>query len=126
MISCEKEILDILKNIKVIAFDMDGVLRIGNNPISGAENIFKIIKDLNKESIIITNECRYTSNTIREDLLEMGIDIINTPIITASDRIYDYLKNKSECHKDKNISLGIIGEKGLYDTILPLTNVKNR
>ena len=49
MISCEKDILDILKNIKVIAFDMDGVLRIGNNPISGAENIFQIIKELKIE-----------------------------------------------------------------------------
>ena len=41
----ELSILDLLKKIKVIIFDMDGVLRIGNNIIDGAQNIIPDLKN---------------------------------------------------------------------------------
>jgi hypothetical protein len=52
MESSEFEILEMLKNIKLMAFDMDGVLRIGNNIIEGSENIFNNIKSINKKKNI--------------------------------------------------------------------------
>ena len=95
MNSSLNEVNEIIDNIKLFAFDMDGVLRIGQYSIEGAENIFNLIKDLGKDSLIITNECRYTSEEIKEDLVEMGINIPdNLRILTAGDMVYEYLNNK--------------------------------
>lgn len=122
MESSEFDILEMLKNIKLFAFDMDGVLRIGSNIIEGAENIFKNIKNINKNSLIITNECRYTCDQIKEDLIEMGIkNVNNIPIITSGSMVYEYIQNKINRFSNETISLGIIGEQGLFDTINPIT-----
>lgn len=123
MESSEYEIIEMLKNIKLLAFDMDGVLRIGTNIIEGSENIFNNIKNINKNSLIITNECRYTSDQIKEDLIEMGIKNINDiPIITSGTMVYNYIQNKVNRFSKEKISIGIIGEQGLFDTINPITH----
>ena len=85
MISTSDEVLKIFEGIKLVAFDMDGVLRIGNHPVTGAGEIFKTLERLHRNSLIITNECRYTPEEIIEDLEEMGIILDNekVPIITA-------------------------------------------
>lgn len=121
----ENKILDLLKKIKLFAFDMDGVIRIGTRPIGGSEYIFETINSLGKKSLLVTNECRYTKDTIREDMQEMGVELNNIPIFTPGDFIYSYFKKKAEHNNDKNYSLGIIGENGLYDSINPLTSLNN-
>ena len=45
----EEAIISILKDIKLFAFDMDGVLRIGNHPVEGSDKIFKNLEKLNKK-----------------------------------------------------------------------------
>lgn len=112
MESNENKILDLLLYIKLIVFDMDGVIRIGNNIIEGAENIFKNIDNINKNSLIITNECRYTSEQIKEDLSEMGINNLdNISVITSGILVYDYILNKINKFPNEQISIGIVGEQ---------------
>jgi ribonucleotide monophosphatase NagD (HAD superfamily) len=53
----------------------------------------------------------------------MGINIDNVPILTAGNAIYKYFEKKAI--NEENISLGIVGENGLYDTINPITKYKN-
>ena len=60
MLSTPDEVIELFEGIKLVAFDMDGVLRIGSHPVSGAGDIFKTLEKLTKKSLIITNECRYT------------------------------------------------------------------
>ena len=43
MISTPEEVNSVLNNIKLFAFDMDGVIRIGQHP-EGLENIFPLLK----------------------------------------------------------------------------------
>ena len=72
----EETIISILKDIKLFAFDMDGVLRIGNHPVEGSDKIFKNLEKLNK----INNNykwCRYTR--YQRGFTEMG-KIGNTPV----------------------------------------------
>ena len=116
-----------MEKIKVVAFDMDGVLRIGMHPVRGASDIFKTLQKLDKHSLIITNECRYTSDEIIEDLEEMGVHVDGekTPILTAGKMVYEYLLTKHKRFPDEHISLGIVGEQGLYDTINPITQLDN-
>ena len=68
MISTPEQINNVLNNIKLFSFDMDGVIRIGQHPVEGSEKIFPLLKKMGLESLIITNECRYTPQEILEDL----------------------------------------------------------
>jgi HAD superfamily hydrolase (TIGR01450 family) len=126
-ISTSEEVNQVLENIKLFAFDMDGVIRIGTHPVEGAEKIFPLIEKLNQKSLIITNECRYTPEEIIEDLTEMGIQFPPSPpsVLTAGQMVKQYITEKSQRFPDENISIGIIGEQGLYDTINPITQLPN-
>ena len=127
MLSTPEEVMDIFEGIKAVAFDMDGVLRIGSHPVLGASDIFKTLKKMNRKSLIITNECRYTGEQIIEDLGEMGITINSNdvPILTAGKMVYQYILEKRNRFPHEQMSLGIVGEQGLYDTINPITQLEN-
>ena len=127
MISSHDDVLKIFENVKFVAFDMDGVIRIGNHPVQGAGEIFNTLEMLKKKTLIITNECRYTPYEIVEDLAEMNIhiDLENTPVITAGKMVYQYLIDKYERFPNEHMSIGIVGEQGLYDTINPITQLAN-
>lgn len=113
-------------DFKGYIFDMDGVLRIGEHPIKGANDIIKTLSKKNIKCMISTNECRYTENELKGDLCEIGINIPNNwGIYTAGMATRDYLEEKIKKNKDKNISVGIIGETGLIETINTLTKYKN-
>ena len=126
-ISTPEEVNQVLKDIKLFAFDMDGVIRIGTHPVEGSENIFPLIDKLNHKSLIITNECRYTPEEIIEDFTEMGIQLPPSPppVLTAGQMVKQYLTEKAHRFPNENISIGIIGEQGLYDTINPITQLSN-
>ena len=127
MISSVEDVLNVFDTVKLVAFDMDGVIRIGYHPVSGAKEIFQTLEILKKNTLIITNECRYTPYEIIEDLAEMDIqiDIENTPIITAGKMVYEYLLDKNSRFPNEQMSIGIVGEQGLYDTINPITQHSN-
>lgn len=114
------------KKFDGIIFDMDGVIRIGNKPISGANNIIKYMNSNNIGGMLMTNECRYTEDELRNDLLELGINIPqHWYIYSASMAVRDYLEKKIVKNNDKNYSIGIIGEIGLFETINQLSKYSN-
>ena len=111
---------------KGIIFDMDGVLRIGSHPVKHANEIIQLLKNKKIPGMISTNECRYSETELRDDLEELGITIPNDWIIyTSAMAIRDYLEKKIKKNKEKNFSIGIIGEKGLFQTVNEITNLKN-
>lgn len=54
---------------------MDGVLRIAKEPIEGVQNLFRQMQKKDIPGMICTNECRYTTEELREDLEEMDIEV---------------------------------------------------
>lgn len=117
--------IDILNNIKAVIFDMDGVLRIGDKPIMGANKIFNSLHDKNIKTMIVTNECRYTVDELRNDLMEMGINVSNVPIITPGKVIYNHLKKKITQNTNINYYISVIGENGLNKEIYKLNKFEN-
>ena len=78
---------------KPIVFDMDGVLRVGNNAIPNTNDIINLMAMNNIPGMISTNECRYTDIELREELSELGINIPNKwCIYTAGMAVRDFLK----------------------------------
>ena len=80
---------------------------------------------MGKESLIITNECRYTPEEILEDLTEMGVNVdSDLRVLTAGQMVRQYLQEKAQRFPSENISR-FDREQGLYDTINPITQMKN-
>ena len=48
---------------------MDGVLHCEYNPINGSDKIFDVLKNIGINSTIVTNECRFTINELRNKLV---------------------------------------------------------
>lgn len=115
-----------LSNIKMVVFDMDGVLRVGSKVIPGAQNIFRTLEGKGIKTMIVTNECRYGEKVLRDDLTEMGVRVPeNTKIITSGMSVYKYLKKKVERFSDDHFYIGILGESGLYNTLTKICKFKN-
>ena len=123
----ELSILELLKKIKVIIFDMDGVLRIGNNIIDGAQNIIPDLKnkfDIN--SVILTNECRYTNKYLSRNLASLGVNLDRKTIIyTASNNVYNFFDKKINKKKNDIIEIVCVGEEGLLYNINKLDKYDN-
>ena len=109
------------KNIvKCILCDMDGVLRIGTQPIQGVQNIFYYFEELKIQPIIITNECRYTNKKIYDDLKNMKILKDDTiPLITCANVCKTWLEKYMYSNKFRydKFNVCVIGEKGLQENI---------
>lgn len=109
--------------IKGIVFDMDGVLRIGNEPIEGVNEVFKYLKQKDIPFMISTNECRYSPDELRDDLNEMGINIDETtPIYTAGLAVKDYMETKLQRFPNERFSIGVVGEAGLFRVLNELSS----
>ena len=111
---------------KCVVFDMDGVLRIGSHPIKHANETIQHIRKKGIRGMLSTNECRYTDAELREDLEELGINFPDEwTIYTSGMAVRDYLEKKVLKKTEKQFSVGIIGEMGLFETINELSHYSN-
>ena len=117
--------MDLPKNIKAVALDMDGVMRIGKQAVPGISQVLEKIKEKNLKCMILTNECRYSESKIRHDLYDMEINFNdNWSIYTSAMAAHDFLikrlqKPNFNHQKEEEVQnyIGIVGEKGLKDSI---------
>ena len=116
---------DLIK-YKACVFDLDGVLRVGKNIISGSEYILKHLNERGVKTMILTNECRYTIDELKDELSEIGLYVPEETIIyTAACAARDYIKSKLERFPNKVFNICVIGELGLYETIMELKEYTN-
>lgn len=102
-----------VKRYRAFIFDMDGVFRCGDDVIMGAPEIVEYIAQRDVPSVLLTNECRYTTGRIVNDLTKMGVKVPETcSIYTAGDSVTDFLASQQELDY-----IHILGEDGLKDTI---------
>ncbi len=90
---------DTLSNIKGILFDINGVLHVDNQPLDGAvETINKIKAKL--PCRFITNTTTQSRETFHQSLVEMGLPISTSEIISAPYAAVLYLRqlNNPSCH----------------------------
>lgn len=105
-----------LKQIKAVVFDLDGVLRIGDNAIPHADNVIKWLGQQGYKMLIVTNECRWDHNEMSEMLNDIGLsNAAELPIYTAGTAVCNYLTAKKKVKQE--ISVGVLGEPGLRRTL---------
>jgi len=115
-----------MNNIEAVVFDLDGVLRIGDKLTNGAQFILEKLEKYNIKRMIVTNECRYTTSYLKDELEEIGLKIPkDTLFYTAALSCKDYLEKKLNRFPDSKHIIGIVGELGLFKTINQLNKYNN-
>lgn len=95
--------------------DLDGVVYIGDKPISGSIETLLILKDLGKTLIFLTNDPRSSVNDYSDKLNQFGFPAKPQDIITSSMAIAYYIQSN---HKDvKNRKAYVAGSDALKDEI---------
>lgn len=112
--------------IKLVIFDMDGVLRVGQNLISGVSGTIDYLNENNIKYYINTNECRFTDEDLRNQLRISGLSINdNVKIYSSGNAVRDYLQEKITRFSKRKFIISYIGEEGLSQNINELSKYSN-
>jgi len=104
-------LFEILSNLKLFAFDLDGTLYLGENIIEGAIDLICFLKK--KYSVVFfTNNSTKTREEIHSKLKKMGFDCSLNEIFTSSYATANYL---DESNLD---NVFVIGSDGLRSEII--------
>lgn len=102
-----------LKNIRNLILDMDGVLWRGETAMPGLVDFIETLRKLDIGFVLATNNARKTAVQYTEKLAGMGTDIPAAQILTSAE-------TTATCLKDRYPSgtpAYIIGDKGLHDAM---------
>lgn len=104
-----------LKNIKAIISDMDGVLWRGDEPLPGLIPFFDFLRDQNLPFILATNNSRKTQYDYIHKLSGLGVkDIQQHNIITSGTATASYLQT----HYPTGTKLYVVGGDGLKQVLI--------
>ena len=96
---------------KLVLFDMDGTVYLGNNLIDGALEAFKYIKDNNINFVFITNNSSHDISFYEEKVNKMGIKC-------NRDNFYSSIETTIATLKKEGIKeINVLGNKCLIDAL---------
>ncbi|TDF98655.1 HAD-IIA family hydrolase [Paenibacillus piri] len=101
-----------LSGVNVCFFDLDGCIYHGNKLAYGAKPLLKELEKRHIQYSFITNNSRQTGQEIAKKLKNIGLDVDTSKIITATDFIGKYLKEKFGI-----VSIKTVGSSSLNDAI---------
>ncbi len=92
-----------------LIFDMDGVIYRGKEPVEGAGELIRFLKEKGIPFIFLTNNSTKDPSMYREKLLSMGIDVPEEVIVTSGLATRLYMERHMEPGK-----VFVIGGDGLH------------
>lgn len=104
---------EILRKIRGLILDMDGVLHVGPRPIEGLQTFMDFILRRSLELIYVTNNSTMTPEELCERLSGFGIQASDTQIITSATATARYLAG---IFPDGG-EVFLVGEEGLHQAV---------
>lgn len=101
-----------LKKKKLFLFDIDGVIKLGDNVIDGALDLFNYIDKNGGKSIFITNNSTKSVKSYVEYFSQLGFKVNETNFVTALSISIDYLKQNH-----KNNKIFVLGTQSLVEEL---------
>lgn len=102
-----------IRDLQLFIFDLDGVIYLGTDPISGAKEVIDTLAQKGKDSFFLTNNSTRTRTQFRQKLARMGIQVQEEQIITSAYATVQYL-----LQRQANAKVYVIGEEGLRTEFL--------
>lgn len=102
---------------KLILFDMDGTIYLGNNIIPGAIEVFELLKNRNIDYVFLTNNSSHDIEFYYQKVRKMGFPC-------TIDNFYSSIETTITQLKELNMrDIYIVGNKCLYDKLKPHFNI---
>lgn len=98
---------------KLIIFDLDGVMYIGDEAVAHAPETVSLLRKNNFIVRFLTNNSTRTRKTFSDKLNGMGIEAAPEEIMSSAVATREYLKKRSP----EGAKIYIVGEEGLYEEL---------
>lgn len=102
-----------LSSIRNLIIDMDGVLYIGEAPLSGLQNLFGFLHQNGIRFVLATNNSTQSPRKYSEKMLRMGVEVSERSIMTSATATADYLADEYA----PGTRVYLIGETGLREAL---------
>lgn len=80
-----------LREIKAFALDMDGTTYLGHRLLPGALELLKLLREASLPCIFMTNNSSRSRKEYREKLLNLGLDVNESEVMTSGEATIRYL-----------------------------------
>ena len=108
--------MSLIQSIKLFAFDLDGVIYLGERVLPGAPEVVRELQKRGKEVFFVTNSTLFHRRFYAQRLQSMGIETEPERIITAAYATAWHLSENG--HKGKRVF--VFGEAGLKEEMAHL------
>lgn len=102
-----------LSAIKLFLIDMDGTFYLGENLIDGALKFIKVLDDLGKDYIFLTNNSSKHRKQYVEKITRLGLPILENKVFTSGEATALFLK-----HEHPNSSIFVVGTQALENEFI--------
>ena len=106
--------VDVLKGIRAVVLDMDGVLWRGETPLPGLTALFDFFAVESIPFVLATNNSTTTQDVFVRKLSGMGVVVPRECVVTSAVATAAYLRE----HFPADVRVHVVGEAGLYHILL--------
>jgi HAD superfamily hydrolase (TIGR01458 family) len=83
--------MTILKGIQGLLIDLDGVLYVGETPVTGTQEVLNKLKERNIPRRYLTNTTTRTADSVVQKLRRLGFSVVNDEVFTPITATVNYL-----------------------------------
>jgi 4-nitrophenyl phosphatase len=102
-----------LARVKGLLVDLDGVVYLGDQLISGAPEFFRVLREREVAFLLVTNNSSRTTQQFAEKLCNMGILVSPSEVLTSAEATATFLAGRAPAAS----RVYVIGEIGLREAL---------
>ena len=106
--------MDLLRGVKSVLLDMDGVLYVGNQALAGVQEILDYLDASGRRWLCVTNNSSRSSQTFSEKLAQMNVRVGPENILGSAEATASYLAEKAPA----GAKIIMMGEPSLRNALL--------
>ncbi|KAH3672432.1 hypothetical protein WICMUC_004268 [Wickerhamomyces mucosus] len=114
-LTTKEQIVQLLNDFDNFIFDCDGVIWLGDHPIPGSIETIKLLQDLQKTIIFVTNNSTKSRNQYTEKFTKLGLSVTKDEVFGSAYAAATYLDKIIQFPKDEKI--WVMGEKGIIEEL---------
>ncbi|GMU93337.1 MAG: acid sugar phosphatase [Candidatus Hydrogenedentota bacterium] len=88
-----------IENLRHFLLDLDGTIYLGSNPIPGAPDFVKFLRDSGRKHLFFTNNSSTDAARYAEKLSRMGIDTTPDEVLTSGEATVRYLLSDTQVRR---------------------------
>lgn len=102
-----------LADVHALIIDLDGVLWVGETPLPGLHEFFRLLEERRLPYILASNNATTTPAAIHAKLQRMGVEVSPSRILTSADATAAYLQQRLGAGS----AVLVVGENGLRTSL---------